>query len=88
MDPGVEFDTDVSAARPSGRPAYQSYAPQEAGGLSGWLMKHGLAKSSRQAVYILAIVVIVNVIIMYFVWRSANRFPSNAPRPIIPGQTR
>jgi len=68
---GVEFDSDYtnSGAGPRKYSGGPSFGGQDTPrGLSGWLVRKGLAKSGKQATYIFLIVIIVNLIIMYFVW--------------------
>jgi hypothetical protein len=69
----VEFDTDmnsgsryapgISQSSPSSRNAGNpSYGGQQAKGMAGWLMRHGLAKSPQSAEILLVVVVIVDII--------------------------
>ena len=47
-------------------------------------MKRGLAKNARTATIILAIVIVLNVIIMYWAWHAAS--PSASSKAPFPGQ--
>lgn len=68
MASGVEFDTDKSLYRPPQSNINKSSSvgndqQQGVGGISGWLIRKGLAKSENSAQIILIGVVILNVVI-------------------------
>jgi hypothetical protein len=69
MASGVEFDEDNMGFRrplPGGGFSTNKGYQQRQGGLAGWLIKKGWAKSNSSAQMIMIGVVIVNVIITYF----------------------
>lgn len=60
MASGVEFDEDKFGS------ANRAYTTQRnESGLAGWLIKHGLAKSSGSAQVVMVAVIIVNLIVAY-----------------------
>jgi hypothetical protein len=75
----VEFETDISSGSSrGGQPVQYAYtAPAEENGLTGWLIRHKLAKDSRTAIGIFIAIIVVNIAIVCWVWRN----PHPNPRP-------
>jgi hypothetical protein len=70
MSSGIEFEEDNFSkhyAQPTNSAQNYSYnnynTPPEEKGLSGWMMKHGLAKSPQGAQVIMLIIIVINMII-------------------------
>ncbi len=71
MSSGIEFEEDnfsKNYAKPANSQqnySYNNYGSQQQGerGLTGWLMKHGLAKSPQGAQMVMLIIVVINMII-------------------------
>jgi hypothetical protein len=72
MSSGIEFEED-SFSRNYAKPAntgasnqnysYNNYEQPAERGITGWLMKHGLAKSPQGAQVIMLVIVVINMII-------------------------
>jgi len=78
MSNGVQFEEDNFSFSSSHKPSNQAknvsvgyghpqYETAEAKGMTGWLIRHGLAKSGSTAQVVLIGVVIANIIITYVV---------------------
>ena len=73
MSSDVQFDSDFNpSAKPGARGAAPGRGPAASGeqrGMTGWLIRHGLAKSGSSANIVLVGVVLVNAIIILVVLR-------------------
>jgi hypothetical protein len=70
----VEFDADINN-RPSSYSSGPSYSFQQNSGQSGgsgWLARTGIAKNGSVAMIICAVVIIVNLAIIFWSWKSGK----------------
>jgi len=78
----IEFDADKNAQ--SSYPGVSGYSSGQNGetkGITGWLIKKGLAKNTRMATIICTVIVIANLAIMFWSWTHSQDAtpPSNTP---------
>lgn len=76
----VEFDADLNgrSSSPVGGPGYSFQQDSgEKKGITGWLIRKGLAKDGRTATTICIVVIVANIAIMLWGWTSDT---SSAPR--------
>ena len=70
MSEDVQFDTDIQNntmfARPSYSPSFGQPVP-DVHGMTGWLIRHGWAKTPAAAQAIMLGMVVVNIIITFIV---------------------
>ena len=69
MSDEVQFDTDTqnNMMRRQGPVAGFGQPVAEGSGMAGWLMRHGLAKSPRSAQFVMAGIVVVDIIAIFVV---------------------
>lgn len=65
MPDNVEFDTDMQATRQYGAPVRPGQSSDA--GMTGWLIRHGLAKSSASAQTILVVIIVIDIVAMFVV---------------------
>jgi hypothetical protein len=74
MSSGIEFDEDKfnysskpQPNRAGGTSTQSTYPQREAGGIVGWLIRKGWAKSETSANIILLVVVVINIVVTILV---------------------